>query len=172
MTQMREQSRQIAILSNAVSQLAPSITKPKRKLIVMSSSEDPTSTDSQRAPGKRVVKSTKRAQTTRIETARAKRAKIHEKPIESPIPLISETKHFESRSALFVNKHVSSQSDHLDLDPFTSAVSTTNLSISDQSSSESLAVDVPDLTHGLVPASASASVPASAPETEPTPAHQ
>jgi hypothetical protein len=114
MTQMREQSRQIATLSNVVSQLVSSITKLKRKLIVMFSSEDSTFTNSQRASSKRVVKSTKRAQITRLETARIKRAKIHRKLIESLFSLNFETKHFERDSASFVNKHVFSQLNRVD----------------------------------------------------------
>jgi hypothetical protein len=143
---MREQSRQIVTLFNVVSQLVS--LKLKRKLIVMFSSEDLTFTDSQRASSKRVVKFTKRAQTIRIETVRVKRAKIHEKSIESLISLIFETKHFESKSALFVNKHVFSQSDRFD--SFTSVLSFTNLSISNQSFSESLVVAVLDIIHDSV----------------------
>jgi hypothetical protein len=60
MTQMREQNRQIITLFIVVSQLVSSITKFKRKLIVMFSNEDLTFTNSQRFSNKRVVKSTKR----------------------------------------------------------------------------------------------------------------
>jgi hypothetical protein len=140
MTQMREQSRQIATLSNAVSQLVSSITKLKRKMIVMSSSEDLTFTNFQRVSSKRVVKSTKRAQTIRIETARVKRAKIHEESTESLISLNFETTRLEQKDALFVNKHVSLQSDSID--SLTSVHSFANLSISNQSSSESFVVVV------------------------------
>jgi hypothetical protein len=136
MTQMREQSRQITILFNAVSQLVSSIAKFKRKLIVIfSSSEDLIFTNIQRASNKRVVKFTKRAQTIRIETARVKRAKIHERSIESLISLNFETTHIEQSSALFVNKHVSSQSNRVNL--FINVLSSEDLSISNQSFFES-----------------------------------
>ncbi len=147
---MREQSRQIVILFIVVSQLVSSITKLKRKLIVMFSSEDFTFTNSQRVSSKRIVKSTKRAQTIRIETVRIKRAKIHERSIELLILLIFETRHFESKSALFVNKHVFSQSNHLDLDSFTNVVNITNLSISNQSSSESHVVTKSEIIYDSV----------------------
>jgi hypothetical protein len=145
--QMREQNRQIVILINVISQLASSI-KLKRKLVVMFSNDDLAIIDFQRASSKRVVKFTKRAQIIRIETVRVKRAKIHERSIESLIFLILETTHFEQKSALFVNKHVSSQSDRFD--SFTNALSftnlsTTNLSISNQSSSKSFVVVASDL---------------------------
>ncbi len=142
-TQMREQSRQITILFNAISQLVSSITKFKRKMIVMFSNEDFTFTNSQRASSKRVVKSTKRAQITRIETARVKRTKIHEKSIELLISLNFETTRLEQKDALFVNKHVSFQSNSID--SFINAHSFANFSISNQSSSESLVVVAFDL---------------------------
>ncbi len=145
---MKKQSRQIIILFNVVSQLVS--LKFKRKLIIMFSSEDFTFTNFQRVSSKKVVKSTKRAQITRIETVKVKKAKIHEEWIEFLIFLIFETKHFESKSALFVNKHVSLQSNHLDLDSFINVVNITNLSISNQNFSESLVVDVFDLIHDLV----------------------
>ncbi len=149
MTQMKEQSRQIIILFNVVSQLVSSITKFKRKLIVMFSSEDFTFTNSQRVSSKKVVKLTKRIQITRIETIRVKKAKIHEKSIESLILLIFETTHLIQKNALFVNKHVFFQSDRFD--SLINALSFTNLSfanlsISNQSSSESLVVVAFDLT--------------------------
>ncbi len=150
MTQMIEQSRQIVTLFIVVSQLVSSITKSKRKLIVMFSSEDFTFTNFQRVSSKRVVKSTKRAQTTRIETIKVKKAKIHEKSIEFLIFLIFETRHFESKNALFVNKHVFSQSDYFDFDLFINVVNIMNFSISNQSFFESLVVDVLDFTHDLV----------------------
>jgi hypothetical protein len=80
MTQMKEQSQQIIILFNVVSQLAS--LKFKRKLIVMFSSEDFTFTNFQRVSSKKIVQSTKRAQTIRIKTIRVKKAKIHERSIE------------------------------------------------------------------------------------------
>ncbi len=147
---MKKQSRQIIILFIVVSQLASSITKFKRKLIVMFSSEDFTFTNFQRVSNKRVVKSTKRVQIIRIETIRIKRAKIHEKSIEFLIFLIFETKHFESRSALFVNKHVSLQLNHFDLVSFINVVSITNLNISNQSSSESHVVTKFEITYDFV----------------------
>jgi hypothetical protein len=150
MTQMREQSRQIIILFIVVFQLVSSITKLKRKLIVMFSSEDLTFTNSQRVSSKRVVKSTKRAQIIRIETVRVKKAKIHERSIEFLIFLIFETKHFESKSALFVNKHVFFQSDHFDLDSFINVVSITNLNISNQNSFESHVVTKSEITYDFV----------------------
>jgi hypothetical protein len=140
---MKEQNRQIIILFNAVSQLVSSITKLKRKMIVMFSSEDFTFTNSQRVSSKRVVKSTKRVQTIRIETARVKRAKIHEESIEFLNFLNFETTRFEQKDALFVNKHVSSQSNSID--SFTNAHSFANLSISNQNSFESLIVVAFDL---------------------------
>ncbi len=147
--QMKEQNRQIIIFFNVVSQLA-SITKSKRKLIVMFSSEDFIITNSQRISSKRVVKFTKRAQTIRIETIKIKRAKIHERSIESLISLNFETTRLEQIDALFVNKHVFSQSDHFDLDSFTSVVNITNLSISNQSSSESHVVTKFEITYDSV----------------------
>jgi hypothetical protein len=146
MTQMREQSRQIITLFNVVSQLVS--LKLKRKLIVMFSNEDLTFTDSQRVSSKKVVKLTKRAQITRIETVKVKRAKIHEESIEFLTFLISETKHFESKDALFVNKHVFSQSDRFD--SFTSAFNFTNLSISNQNFFESIVVVVFDIIHDFI----------------------
>jgi hypothetical protein len=110
---MREQSRQIIILFNVVSQFA-SITKSKRKLIVMFSSEDFIITNFQRISSKKVVKLTKRAQIIRIETIKIKKAKIHEKSIEFLFFLNFETTRFEQKDALFVNKHVSSQSNRVD----------------------------------------------------------
>ncbi len=94
MTQMKEQSRQIITLINVVTQLVSSTAKLKRKLIVMFSfSEDLTITNTQHVSSKRVVKLTKRAQITRIETVRIKRAKIHESSIESLFSLNFETTH-------------------------------------------------------------------------------
>jgi hypothetical protein len=170
MTQMKKQSRQIIILFNVVSQFVS--LKLKRKLIVMFSSEDFTFTNSQRVSSKRIVKSTKRAQTIRIETVRIKRAKIHERSIELLIFLIFETKHFESKNALFVNKHVFFQSDHFDLDSFINAVNITNSSISNQSFSESLVVDVLDFIHDLVSVFVFVFVSVSTSETEFTSTHQ
>ncbi len=155
MMQMKKQSRQIIILFNVVSQLA-SITKSKRKLIVMFSNEDSIITNFQRISSKRVVKLTKRAQTIRIETIRVKRAKIHEESIELLISLNFETTRLEQKNALFVNKHVSSQSNHHDRDSFTNVVSITNLSISNQSFSESLIVVAVDITHDSASVSVSA----------------
>ncbi len=167
---MKKQSRQIIILFNVVSQFVS--LKLKRKLIVMFSSEDFTFTNSQRVSSKRIVKSTKRAQTIRIETVRIKRAKIHERSIELLIFLIFETKHFESKNALFVNKHVFFQSDHFDLDSFINAVNITNSSISNQSFSESLVVDVLDFIHDLVSVFVFVFVSVSTSETEFTSTHQ
>jgi hypothetical protein len=143
MTQMKKQSRQIIIFFNAISQLVSSITKLKRKMIVMFSNEDFTFTNFQRVSSKIVVKFTKRTQIIRIETTRIKQAKIHEKSIESLISLNFETTRFEQKNALFVNKHVSSQSNNIN--SFINAHSFTNLSISNQSSSESLVVVASDL---------------------------
>jgi hypothetical protein len=151
MTQMREQSRQIIILINVVSQLVSAITKFKRKLIVMfSTSEEFSFTDIQRVSSKRVVKLTNRAQTIRIEFVKIKRTKIHEKSIESLISLNLETTQFKQKNALFVNnnKHVSSQSNRDD--SLISVLSSTNLSISNQSSFESLVVVELDHTHESV----------------------
>jgi hypothetical protein len=120
---MKKQNRQIIILFNVVSQLVS--LKLKRKLIVMFSNEDLTFTDSQRVSSKRIVKLTKQTQIIRIETIRIKKAKIHEKSIEFLISLIFETKHFESKSALFVNKHVFFQSNRFD--SFINVLSFTNL---------------------------------------------
>ncbi len=64
------------------------------------------------------------------------------------ILLIFETKHFESRSALFVNKHVFFQSNRFD--SFINVFSFTNFSISNQSFSESLVVVELDITHDFV----------------------
>ncbi len=147
---MKKQNRQIIILFIVVSQLVSSITKLKRKLIVMFSSEDLTFTNSQRVSSKRVVKSTKRAQTTRIETIRIKKAKIHERSIEFLIFLIFETRLFESKSALFVNKHVFFQSNHFDFDSFINVVNITNLSISNQNSSESHVVTKSEIIYDSV----------------------
>jgi hypothetical protein len=167
---MREQSRQIVILINVVTQLASSTAKSKRKLIVMFSfSEELTITNTQRVSSKRVVKSTKRAQTTRIETVRVKRAKINERSIESLISLNFETTYPEQKDALYVNKHVSLQSDHHDRDSITNVVSITNLSISNQSFSESLVVVAVDIAHDSVSVSVSAF--ASAFEIEPDSAY-
>jgi hypothetical protein len=151
MTQMKEQSRQIVILFNVVSQLASSITKFKRKLIVMFSSEDSTFTNFQRVSSKRVVKFTKQAQIIRLETARIKKAKIHRESIELLFFLNFETKHFERDSASFVNKHVFFQSNRVD-----SIINA--LSISNQSFSESIVVDASNITHDLVSVSISAFV--------------
>jgi hypothetical protein len=138
MTQMRKQSRQITTLFNAISQLVSSITRFKRKMIVMFSSEDFTFTNSQRVSSKRVVKFTQRAQTIRIETARVKKAKIHEKSIEFLISLNFETTRLEQKDALFVNKHVSFQLNSID--SFINVHSFANFNISNQSSSESFIV--------------------------------
>jgi hypothetical protein len=146
MTQMKEQSRQIIILFNVVSQLVS--LKFKRKLIVMFSNEDLTFINSQRVSSKKVVKLTKRAQISRIETIKIKRAKIHEKSIEFLIFLMFETRHFESKNALFVNKHVFFQSNRFD--SFTNAFSFTNFSISNQSFSESFVVVVLDIIYDFV----------------------
>ncbi len=154
---MKEQSRQITTLSNVVSQLAFSVTKLKRKLIVIFSSDDLIFTNSQRASSKRVVKLTKRAQTTRIEIVRIKRAKIHEDSIELLISLNFETTRFEQKDALFVNKHVSFQSDQIDSSINVSSF--TNLSITNQSFfSESIIVDLSDLSLDSVFVSAIVSV--------------
>jgi hypothetical protein len=169
MTQMREQSRQIVILFNVVAQLVSSITKLKRKLIVMFSSEN-SFTNSQRASSKRVVKLTKRAQIIRIEIIRVKKAKIHRESIESLISLNFETKHFERDSALFVNKHVFFQSDRVD--SINSALSITNHSISSQSFFESIVVDVSNITHDFVSISISIFVIDSIFETAFISAHQ
>ncbi len=147
--QMREQSQQIVILFNVVSQLA-SITKFKRKLIIMFSSEDFIITNSQRISNKKVVKFTKRAQIIRIETIKVKKAKIHRESIEFLIFLNFETTRFEQIDALFVNKHVFSQSDHFDLDSFINVVSITNLSISNQSFSESHVVTKSEIIYDFV----------------------
>ncbi len=151
--QMREQNRQIITLFNVISQLA-SITKFKRKLIVMFSSEDSIITNSQRISSKKVVKFTKRAQITRIETIKVKRAKIHEKSIESLISLNFETTRLEQKDALFVNKHVSFQSDRVD--SIINVFNITNHNISNQSFSESIVVDVLNIIHDFVSASISA----------------
>jgi hypothetical protein len=111
-------------------------------------SDDLAITDTQRVSNKRVVKFTKRAQITRIEIVRVKRAKIHEKSIEFSIFLNFETTRLEQKNALFVNKHVSSQSNSID--SFISAHSFANLSISNQSSSESLVVIASDLTFAII----------------------
>jgi hypothetical protein len=148
---MKKQNRQIIILINVVTQLTSFIAKLKRKLIVMFSfNDDLTFTNIQRVSNKRVVKFTKRAQIIRIETIKVKRAKIHEKSIEFLISLNFETTHLEQKNALFTNKHVSLQSDHFDLDSFINVVNITNLSISNQSFSESFVVDVFDFTHDFV----------------------
>jgi hypothetical protein len=147
---MREQSRQIITLFIVVSQLVSSITKLKRKLIVMFSSEDFTFTNFQRVSNKKIVKSTKRVQIIRIETIKIKKAKIHEESIESLISLIFETKHFESRNALFVNKHVFFQSNHFDFDSFINIVNIMNLSISNQSSFESHVVTKFEIIYDFV----------------------
>jgi hypothetical protein len=151
MIQMKEQSRQIITLISVVTQLVSFIAKFKRKLIVMFSfSEELTFTNIQRASSKRVVKLTKRAQTIRIEIVRVKKAKIHEDSIEFLILLIFETTRLEKKDALFVNKHVSSQSD--DVDSFISALSSENLSISNQSSSESQVVEKFEIIYDSVDA--------------------
>jgi hypothetical protein len=76
---MKEQSRQIIIFINVVTQLVSFIAKFKRKLIVVFSfSEEFTFTNTQRVSNKRVVKFTKRVQIIRIEIVRIKKAKIHE----------------------------------------------------------------------------------------------
>ncbi len=153
---MREQSRQIIILINVVTQLVSFIAKLKRKLIVMfSSSDDVTFTNIQRVSNKKVVKFTKRIQIIRIETVKIKRAKIHEESIEFLIFLNFETTRFEQKDALFVNKHVLSQLNHFDLDSFINVV---NISISNQSFFESLVVDVLDFIHNSVFVSVSVSV--------------
>jgi hypothetical protein len=125
---------------------------------MFSFNDDLTFTNTQRALNKKVVKLTKRTQITRIETVRIKRAKIHEESIEFLIFLNFETTHFEQKNALFVNKHVSLQSNHLDLDSFINVVNITNLSISNQRFSESLVVNVFDLTHSLISVFVSVSV--------------
>ncbi len=146
---MREQSRQIVTLINVVSQLVSSITKLKRKLTaIFFFSDDFAITDIQRASNKRIVKLTKRAQIIRIEIVKIKRAKIHEKSIELLIFLNFETTRLEQKDALFVNKHVSSQSDSID--SFINAHSFANLSISNQSSSKSLVVVTFDLTLAII----------------------
>ncbi len=150
MTQMKEQSRQIITLINVVSQLAL-IAKLKRKLIVMISiSEDFTFIDTQRVSSKRVIKSTKRAQITRIEFVKIKRAKIHERSTESLIFLNLETTYFEQKSALFVNnnKHNSSQSNRVD--SFINVLNSTKFNISNQSFSESLVVVELDFTYEFI----------------------
>ncbi len=144
MMQMKEQSRQIIIFFNVVSQLV-SITKSKRKLIVMFSSKDFIITNFQKISSKKVVKLMKRAQIIRIKTIRVKKAKIHEKSIESLILLNFETTRFEQKNALFVNKHVSSQSNRVD--SIINVLSISNHSISNQSFSESIVVDVSNITH-------------------------
>jgi hypothetical protein len=136
---MKEQSRQIIILFNVVSQLVSSITKFKRKLIVMFSSEDFTFTNFQRASSKKVVKFTKRDQIIRIETIRVKKAKIHERSIEFLISLNFEMTHIEQKNASFVNKHVFFQLNHFD--SFINIFSFTNFSISNQNFFESIVVD-------------------------------
>ncbi len=154
---MKEQSRQITTLFNVVSQLVFSITKFKRKLIVIFSSDDFTFTNSQRVSSKRVVKFTKRAQTIRIEIVRVKRAKIHENSIEFLIFLNFETTRLEQENALFVNKHVFLQSDQIDSS--TNVFNFTNLSISNQSFFfESIIVDLSDLSLDSVFVSAFVSI--------------
>jgi hypothetical protein len=171
MTQMKKQNRQIIILINVVTQLVLFIAKLKLKLIVMFSfSDDFTFTNTQRVSNIRVVKLTKRAQIIRIETIKIQRTKIHEKSIEFLISLNFETTHFEQKDALFVNKHISLQSNHFNLDTFINVVSIMNLSISNQSFFESLVVDVLDLTHDLVSVFVSVSVSTS--ETELISTHQ
>jgi hypothetical protein len=146
---MKKQNRQIIIFINVVSQLALSITKFKRKLIAMFFfSEDFAIIDIQRVLNKRVIKSTKRAQIIRIETVKVKRAKIHEASIEFLISLNFETTHFDLKSALFVNKHVSSQSDRID--SFINVFSFANFDISNQSSSELHVVAKLEITYDFV----------------------
>jgi hypothetical protein len=147
MMQMKKQNRQIIILFNVISQLA-SITKFKRKLIVMFLNEDFIITNFQRISNKKVVKFTKRAQITRIETFKVKKTKIHEKSIEFLIFLNFETTRFEQKNALFVNKHVSSQLNRVD--SIINAFNITNHSITNQSFSESIVVDVLNITHDFV----------------------
>jgi hypothetical protein len=148
MTQMKKQSRQIIILFNVVSQLVSSITKFKRKLIVMFSSEDLTFTNSQRASNKRIVKLTKRIQIIRIETIKIKRTKIHDKSIEFLISLNFETTHIEQKIALFVNKHVSFQSNHFD--SFINVFNIANFSISNQNSFELHVVTKSEIIYDFV----------------------
>ncbi len=150
--QMKKQSRQIINLFNVVSQLVSS--KFKRKLIVIfSSSEDLTFTNTQRVSSKRVVKSTKRAQIIRIEIVKVKRAKIHERSIELLIFLNVETTFLEQKNALFVNKHVSFQTNRIDsfinVFSFTN-FSIANLNISNQSSFESIVVVAFDFILAIV----------------------
>jgi hypothetical protein len=151
---MKEQSRQIITLINVITQLISFITKLKRKLIVVFLfSEEFTFTNIQRVSNKRIVKFTKRAQIIRIEIVRIKRAKIHESSIEFLISLNFETTRLEKKNALFVNKHVSSQSD--DVDSFINALSFENLSISNQSSFESQIVEKFEIIYDFVDASLS-----------------
>jgi hypothetical protein len=151
MTQMREQSRQIITLINVVTQLVSFIAKFKRKLIVVFSfSEEFTFTNTQHVSSKRIVKLTKRAQTIRIEIVRVKKAKIHEDSIEFLIFLIFETTRLKKRDALFVNKHVSLQSN--DVDSFTNVLSFENLNISNQSSFESQIVEKFEIIYDSVDA--------------------
>jgi hypothetical protein len=143
MIQMKKQNRQITTLFNVVSQFAFSVTKFKRKLIVIFLNDDLTFTNSQRVSSKRIVKFTKRVQIIRIEIVRIKKAKIHESSIELLISLNFETTRFEQKNALFVNKHVSSQSNQID--SFTNVFNFTNLSISNQNFFfESIIVDLFD----------------------------
>jgi hypothetical protein len=149
MMQIREQSRQIITLINVVSQLVSFIAKFKRKLIVMFSfNEDFPFTNIQRVSSKRVVKFTKRAQIIRIEVVKIKKAKIHERSIEFLISLNFETTYLVQRDALFVNKHVSSQSDYFD--SFINVFSFTNFNFSNQSFSESIVVDARNFFHDFV----------------------
>jgi hypothetical protein len=152
MIQMREQNRQITNFFNVVSQLAS--FKLKRKLIVIfSSSEDFTFTNIQRVSSKQIVKSTKNAQIIRIEIVKIKRTKIHEKSIEFLIFLNDEKTFLEQESALFVNKHVSFQTNCIDLFinifSFTN-LSNENLSISNQSSFESIVVVAFDFIFAII----------------------
>jgi hypothetical protein len=90
-------------------------------------SEDFTFTDIQRVSNKRVLKFTKRAQIIRIKIVKIKKAKIHEESIDFLISLNYETTLFEQENALFVNKHVSSQTNHID--SLNNVFSFTNLNI-------------------------------------------
>jgi hypothetical protein len=140
---MKEQSRQITTFFNVVSQLVFSVTKLKRKLIVIFSSDDLTFTNSQRVSNIKVVKFTKRIQIIRIEIVKIKKTKIHENSIESLIFLNFETTRFEQKNALFVNKHVFLQLNQID--SFINVFNFTNFSISNQSFfSESIIVDLFD----------------------------
>ncbi len=116
----------------------------------MFSNEDLTFTNFQRVSNKKIVKSTKRVQIIRIETIKVKKAKIHERSIEFLIFLIFETRHFELKSALFLNKHVFFQSNYFDLDSFINVVNITNFNISNQNSSESHVVTKSEIIYDSI----------------------